>query len=305
LFATFSDYQKDFAVTAGTIAALSDAAASTTSKATSQLDVMKTQLQITKDGYDADIKALDTQIANAQAQIDAINGTTVAVMTVADAINNLGGSLAALSARKDPIGSMYQSLLGRTPDAAGSSFWNASMESGASLSTIASGFVGSPEYAANISGSADPIAALYQNLLGRAPDAAGAAFWQSSLNSGASIADIAKGFTDSPEYQSIKAVRGYASGGSHEGGWRVVGERGWELEHTGPSQIYSHSQSKSLIDNTELIAEIRVLNSTVDELKAEVTLLRVSSDRGNENTQRTADTLNGHQGMPFLVEIAS
>jgi hypothetical protein len=58
-------------------------------------------------------------------------------------------------------------------------------------------------------------------------------------------------------------VPGYASGGDHSGGWRIVGENGPELENTGPSRIHSNAQSKALIDNTELIAEIKALREEV------------------------------------------
>jgi hypothetical protein len=37
-------------------------------------------------------------------------------------------------------------------------------------------------------------------------------------------------------------VKGFASGGYHSGGWRVVGEGGPELEYTGPSRIFNSGQ---------------------------------------------------------------
>jgi hypothetical protein len=35
---------------------------------------------------------------------------------------------------------------------------------------------------------------------------------------------------------------GYADGGLHAGGLRLVGERGWEIEATGPSRIWNQEQ---------------------------------------------------------------
>lgn len=316
LFRTFSDYQVDFALTAGTINDLSDAANSTVSKVTSQLDVLKSQLELTKTAYTSETARLDGILDTAKLQLDAANGTTVAVLSVRDALlafsgsfsttGKVGGAVQALADRKDPITSMYQNLLGRAPDAAGAAGWNAQMQAGVPLPTIAAGFTGSQEFAANAgSNPVSSVTSLYESLLGRAPDPTGLIGWGAQMAGGASVADIAAGIMGSQEYAAIKAVRGYASGGDHSGGWRIVGENGPELENTGPSRIFSNPQSKSLIDNSELIAEMRVLNATVDQLKAEVKLLRDSSERGNENTQRTADTLNGRQGVPFLVEIAS
>jgi len=39
----------------------------------------------------------------------------------------------------------------------------------------------------------------------------------------------------------------YATGGIHRGGWRIVGERGPELEFTPPSRIFSNSDSRSML----------------------------------------------------------
>ena len=51
----------------------------------------------------------------------------------------------------------------------------------------------------------------------------------------------------------------YARGGDFEGGYRVVGEEGPELEYTGPSHIMSHEKSKSLFDVSEIVAELKEL----------------------------------------------
>jgi TP901 family phage tail tape measure protein len=44
------------------------------------------------------------------------------------------------------------------------------------------------------------LTALYQQLLGRAPDAAGVAFWQQQINQGASVNSLIAGIKNSPEY---------------------------------------------------------------------------------------------------------
>lgn len=40
---------------------------------------------------------------------------------------------------------------------------------------------------------------------------------------------------------------GFAGGGDHGGGWRVVGERGPELEATGPSRIFTADQTRDIL----------------------------------------------------------
>lgn len=61
-----------------------------------------------------------------------------------------------------------------------------------------------------------------------------------------------------------KLVPGFAMGGDHAGGWRVVGERGPELEYTGPSRIYNAGQSRNMLgardaEMAELVKEVREL----------------------------------------------
>jgi hypothetical protein len=56
---------------------------------------------------------------------------------------------------------------------------------------------------------------------------------------------------------------GYASGGDFSGGLRLVGEQGPELEFTGPSRIYSNSDSKKLLNIDELVAEVKALRAEI------------------------------------------
>lgn len=62
-----------------------------------------------------------------------------------------------------------------------------------------------------------------------------------------------------------QGVPRFATGGTHEGGLRLVGESGMEIEATGPSRIYNASQTKSMLDNSDLVEEVRQLRL---ELKA-------------------------------------
>lgn len=56
---------------------------------------------------------------------------------------------------------------------------------------------------------------------------------------------------------SIGGAPGFASGGLHSGGWRVVGERGPELEATGPSRIHTGDQLGQAMGVDELRDEVR------------------------------------------------
>lgn len=58
-------------------------------------------------------------------------------------------------------------------------------------------------------------------------------------------------------------IPGFASGGSHSGGWRMVGESGPELEFTPPSRIFNASQANGLIDIEALVESIERLREDV------------------------------------------
>jgi hypothetical protein len=70
-----------------------------------------------------------------------------------------------------------------------------------------------------------------------------------------------------------QAIPAFASGGDFAGGLRIVGENGPELEATGPSRIFSASQTRDMMrgggSNAELISEVRALRLEVTNLRAE------------------------------------
>lgn len=133
------------------------------------------------------------------------------------------------------------------------------------VSEVISRWINSPEFAADISSSPDPVAELYHRIMLRPPDADGYAYWTSQYESGTSIAQIAAAMVGSSEYDThIRQVRGFAAGGDHVGGWRVVGERGPELEYTGRSVIRSSQQAQGDLGISELKEEIRALRAALN-----------------------------------------
>lgn len=74
--------------------------------------------------------------------------------------------------------------------------------------------------------------------------------------------------------------RPFARGGVHMGGLRLVGEEGPELEVTGPSRIYSASQTRDMLsnDNSDLAAAIDRLSDRLDEQGRALERVARSSD---------------------------
>lgn len=108
----------------------------------------------------------------------------------------------------------YKNILGRVPGADEVAVWNNRLQSGATtISGLAQTFATSPE-AKEFS---QPVAELYQSLLGRSPDQAGLEHWTAQYKSAvtggedshAALASIAQQFFQSPETQAL-----YGSDGS-------------------------------------------------------------------------------------------
>jgi hypothetical protein len=80
---------------------------------------------------------------------------------------------------------VYKAAFNRTPDNGGLKYWIQQMDGGKKLSEVASGFIASNEfkslYGANPT-SDQFVAKLYNNVLGRAPDAGGFNYWVGLLN---------------------------------------------------------------------------------------------------------------------------
>jgi hypothetical protein len=201
----------------------------------------------------------DEQLQAAQDQIDILRGIDNGILSVADAINKL---VLALLEEKRAFGSLSDA------------------QSGA----------GSRE---------QQIAKLYDDILGRAPDADGLRYW---IQTGDSIEKIASDIKLSPEYRvkeitsfydevlgrlpdakgldywvkssdslekiaeiiaaspEAKGLAAFANGGYYPGGMAMVGERGPELiDFSNPGQVYSNERLRSAMGGGDVATEIRGL----------------------------------------------
>ena len=130
------------------------------------------------------------------------NGSLSASVDGLRTLEFLDGSM--VYARDDPaaqVDRLYGACLGRAPDADGEASWTAVLHSGTPLAQVAAGFLGSVEFSARYGGLDDGafVDRLYQNVLGRLPDAAGRAAWTDNLAAGMSRADVVVGFSESAE----------------------------------------------------------------------------------------------------------
>ncbi|MDX1489736.1 MAG: hypothetical protein R3332_00465 [Pseudohongiellaceae bacterium] len=84
---------------------------------------------------------------------------------------------------------------------------------------------------------------------------------------------------DIPQSDILDAVMAmglpaFANGGMHSGGLRIVGERGWELEASGPARYLNQDQLASTLmgrnDNAPVVNELRALRDENRALRAEM-----------------------------------
>ncbi|ASK17918.1 DUF4214 domain-containing protein [Halomonas sp. N3-2A] len=116
-------------------------------------------------------------------------------------IQNLGErSDAVFDAPVDPLLRLYDAAFDRTADGKGLGYWLEVSES-VNLNDIADSFVGSEEFARQYGSIENDayIELMYENVLERASDAAGQAYWLDKLDNGAERGAVMVGFTESAE----------------------------------------------------------------------------------------------------------
>ncbi|MFZ6659048.1 DUF4214 domain-containing protein, partial [Undibacterium sp. TJN19] len=119
----------------------------------------------------------------------------------------VAASFMASSEFQNGIGSLSRLYFGafdRLPDKDGLAYWMQQEKAGMNLSKISASFVASTEFQATY-GSLDNgafVDRVYQNVLHRASDAAGKAYWLGQLSNGVSRGDLLAGFTESTEFKA-------------------------------------------------------------------------------------------------------
>ncbi|WP_312976160.1 DUF4214 domain-containing protein [Stutzerimonas nitrititolerans] len=98
---------------------------------------------------------------------------------------------------------LYEAAFNRAPDLDGLGYWIKEFDQGASLESVSQRFITSPEftglYGPALSTDAF-VTALYQNILDRAPEQSGLAFWVDQLQTGAkNEAQVLASFSESNE----------------------------------------------------------------------------------------------------------
>jgi hypothetical protein len=134
------------------------------------------------------------------------------------------------------VARLYMATLAREPDTLGLSYWEqmltnmtpAGQPTWSQLSNIVSGFINSTEFQAKYGNTDNThfVTLLYNNVLNRAPDSAGLAYWIGNLTSGTETRQqVVLGFSESAEFKNDTTYHAPIVGVNHAPatGWILVG----------------------------------------------------------------------------------
>ena len=288
LYTNFVDYQRDFADQRNLIAELEEKARYQLSTDEQTLLEIQNEAQAAQARYDGQIEKLDEQLDAAQEQLNALYGIDTSIKDVDQAIRDLSVAvLAALEAQ-----AAAKAALRGAGTGAGAGVQSANEAGQKIISQLGSAGVAIRESdqakfeKVNIRGSAQ-LLQVAADLGVQTSGKTGAQIQQAISNAGNLGVNMDN---------ATRALQ-FAMGGNFGGGLRMVGERGPEIEATGPSRIFSTKQTAELFRNPELVAEVRSLREEVAGLRSESRQLQASNSKyvkRNYDINRKWDT----EGLP-------
>lgn len=288
LYTNFVDYQRDFADQSNLIRELEEKARYQLSTDEQTLLEIQNEAQAAQARYDGQIEKLDEQLDAAQEQLNALYGINTSVKDVSAAIADLSAAVqAAVSAQ-----AAAKAALAGGGTGAGAGVQSANEAGQKIISQLGSAGVaerksdGALFQKVNIRGSAQ-LLQVASDLGVKTSGKSGAEIQQAISNAGNLGVNMDN---------ATRALQ-FAMGGNFGGGLRMVGERGPELEATGPSRIFSTKQTAELFRNPELVAEVKNLREEVAGLRSEQRQLQASNSKyvkRNYDINRKWDT----EGLP-------
>lgn len=156
-----------------------------------------------------------------------------------------------------PLDALYASYLHRAPDAAGIDYWTAQVFDGMTLEQVSRSFYVQPEAQGAVPSSGTPqgiVAAVYQDALGRTPDAAGLQYWvgelqQGHIDNGLLMLAVINGALARKESTDAQYVNNRATVGGHFALEEGLGNATWAttvmtgVDNTAASVIAANAQS--------------------------------------------------------------
>jgi len=299
-YVTQFERDRDRLVLAGMLSGIEEIAGPQKTAVERQIEALEAQgkaLDAQTETINAQLKAQQEMLEFWRRQIDIANGTFDATLSVEQAINKLRESLGkapdkggegSLNTKPDraPAGSTGGAVWGGSSSGAGGGS-GAGPEASKYRRVFYAGTAGvgyEPVVDQAQIAKLDGLYGLYHSFDGTG-DLLG--LLTAIRGAGGTLDDLSilSGYYHSDWVKAAASVGipAFASGGSHAGGWAVVGERGPELAFMPPARIYNAVDTRALLaagggsDQAALVAEVRAL-------RAEVAALRAAGERTATNT---------------------
>ena len=251
LFSSFIDYARDFARTSITLEEAKKVAQVQLTADEKQVLLLEEQIVASEANRDAQLDALDQQYQMMVDQYNALLGIDTSVKSVGEAIGTLRSAIESLASAQAAAKAAAAVGAG-----SGTGSGSGSGAAGAAIQMTGEKYKGFD--LGNIRGAADLMAAAAQNNI------------QTSGQTGAQIQQAISNATGlAINMDNATRAKQFAMGGYHTGGLRMVGERGPELEATGPSRIFSHNQTSGMFRDPDLKEAVNDLRREVSGLRGE------------------------------------
>lgn len=235
LFGSFEDYARDYWQTYVAIESLADKAEDQLTAEERTVKALEGQLDQAQRFHAAELERLDGMVDGAQAQLDALLGINTGVLSVEAALAVVASSIGALKQLQN----------------ANSSITSVTGLGGVKRQVTSEGYI-LDELGNQMELFGEAMRVVGNKVVG----GAGA-----TLNIGAD-GQLSWATGDYERWAKQEGIPGFASGGLHSGGLRLVGENGPELEVTGPSRIYNASQTAAMLGGGgDAAAEVRALRN--------------------------------------------
>lgn len=228
-FSSYADYVRDVGITAGKVSSLNDLTKAQGTAVDKQIDLATKQLEQAKTALDLELEKYDMLLEFAQQQLDAANGTTIAVKELTVAMVAFSESV-----NKAIIAQQAAGNIGKTNDPTGPA-----------------------------TASADQVAKLYQTVLGRDASQTEIDFQvQVAKERGLSALDLSNFFYNSPEFLSKNPD------GSHAGGLENVPKDNYIARLHKGEKVLTRDQANASRDGSNMSAVVEAIQESCKETGA-------------------------------------
>lgn len=242
LFGSFEDYARDYWQTYFAIESLADKADDQLTADERTVKALETQLDQASRFHSAELERLDGVLEGSNAQLEALLGINSGVLSVEAALAVVASSIGAL----------------KQLQSANSSITSVTGLAGVKRQVTSEGYI-----LDELGNQMELFGEALRVVGGKVVGGAG-----SSLNIGAD-GQLSWAEGDYERWAKQEGIPGFASGGMHAGGLRIVGENGPEIEATGPSRIFNAGQTADMLGGGGQADEVAAMRAEMtDALRA-------------------------------------